>query len=339
MKNILVTGGAGFIGSNFVRYMLNKYRNYNIINYDKLTYAGNIRNLVGVDKYKNYKFIKADICNYKKLDDTFKSEKIDNVIHFAAESHVDKSILDPFSFVKTNVLGTLNLLEVSRKNWKNDYKGKLFHHISTDEVFGSAEDGLFFNEKTPYDPHSPYSASKASSDHFVRAYFDTYDLPIKISNCSNNYGPFQFPEKFIPLIINNIINKKELPIYGDGQNIRDWIHVYDHADALDLIFHKGLIGETYLVGANDQRKNIEIVNIITDFADLLLQRENGSSKDLIRFVEDRPGHDKRYAIDTEKIYSQLGWKPKINLKNGIKKTIEWYIENKKWIDYSLKKNI
>ncbi|MEC8615601.1 MAG: dTDP-glucose 4,6-dehydratase [Bacteroidota bacterium] len=339
MKNILVTGGAGFIGSNFVRYMLNKYSNYNIINYDKLTYAGNIRNLVGVDKYKNYKFIKADICDYKKLDDTFKSEKIDSVIHFAAESHVDKSILDPFSFVKTNVLGTLNLLEVSRKNWKNDYKGKLFHHISTDEVFGSAEDGLFFNEKTPYDPHSPYSASKASSDHFVRAYFDTYDLPIKISNCSNNYGPFQFPEKFIPLIINNIINKKELPIYGDGQNIRDWIHVYDHVDALDLIFHKGLIGETYLVGANDQRKNIEIVNIITDFADLLLQRENGSSKDLIRFVEDRPGHDKRYAIDTEKIYSQLGWKPKINLKNGIKKTIEWYIENKKWIDYSLKKNI
>ena len=339
MKNILVTGGAGFIGSNFVRYMLNKYSNYNIINYDKLTYAGNIRNLVGVDKYKNYKFIKADICNYKKLDDTFKSEKIDSVIHFAAESHVDKSILDPFSFVKTNVLGTLNLLDVSRKNWKNDYKGKLFHHISTDEVFGSAEDGLFFNEKTPYDPHSPYSASKASSDHFVRAYFDTYDLPIKISNCSNNYGPFQFPEKFIPLIIYNIINKKELPIYGDGQNIRDWIHVYDHADALDLIFHKGLIGETYLVGANDQRKNIEIVNIITDFADLLLQRENGSSKDLIRFVEDRPGHDKRYAIDTEKIYSQLGWKPKINLKNGIKKTIEWYIENKKWIDYSLKKNI
>ena len=339
MKNILVTGGAGFIGSNFIRYMLNKYRNYNIINYDKLTYAGNIRNLVGVDKYKNYKFIKADICNYKKLDDTFKSEKIDNVIHFAAESHVDKSILDPFSFVKTNVLGTLNLLEVSRKNWKNDYNGKLFHHISTDEVFGSAEDGLFFNEKTPYDPHSPYSASKASSDHFVRAYFDTYDLPIKISNCSNNYGPFQFPEKFIPLIINNIINKKELPIYGDGQNIRDWIHVYDHADALDLIFHKGLIGETYLVGANDQRKNIEIVNIITDFADVLLQRENGSSKDLIRFVDDRPGHDKRYAIDTEKIYSQLGWKPKINLMNGIKKTIEWYIENKKWIDYSLKKNI
>mgnify|MGYP001226322387 FL=1 len=339
MKNILVTGGAGFIGSNFVRYMLNKYSNYNIINYDKLTYAGNIRNLVGVDKYKNYKFIKADICNYKKLDDTFKSEKIDNVIHFAAESHVDKSILDPFSFVKTNVLGTLNLLEVSRKNWKNDYNGKLFHHISTDEVFGSADDGLFFNEKTPYDPHSPYSASKASSDHFVRAYFDTYDLPIKISNCSNNYGPFQFPEKFIPLIINNIINKKELPIYGDGQNIRDWIHVYDHADALDLIFHKGLIGETYLVGANDQRKNIEIVNIITNFADVLLQRDNGSSKDLIRFVEDRPGHDKRYAIDTKKIYSQLGWKPKINLKNGIKKTIEWYIENKKWIDYSLKKNI
>ena len=339
MKNILVTGGAGFIGSNYVRYMLNKYSNYNIINYDKLTYAGNIRNLVGVDKYNNYKFIKADICNYKKLDDTFKSEKIDNVIHFAAESHVDKSIIDPFSFVKTNVLGTLNLLEVSRKNWKKDYNGKLFHHISTDEVFGSAEDGLFFNEKTPYDPHSPYSASKASSDHFVRAYFDTYGLPVKISNCSNNYGPFQFPEKFIPLIINNIINKKELPIYGDGQNIRDWIHVHDHADALDLIFHKGLIGETYLVGANEQRKNIEIVNIIADFADVLLQRENGSSKDLIRFVEDRPGHDKRYAINTKKIYSQLGWKPKINLMNGIKKTIEWYIENKKWIDYSLKKNI
>ena len=339
MKNILVTGGAGFIGSNFIRYMLNKYSQYNIVNYDKLTYAGNIRNLVGFERCKNYKFVKADICNYDALDNIFKSEKIDNVIHFAAESHVDKSILDPFSFVKTNVIGTLNLLEVSRKNWKNDYNGKLFYHISTDEVFGSAEDGLFFNEKTPYDPHSPYSASKASSDHFVRAYLDTYDLPIKISNCSNNYGPFQFPEKFIPLIINNIINKKELPIYGDGQNIRDWIHVYDHVDALDLIFHKGLIGETYLVGANDQRKNIEIVNIITDFADVLLQREIGSSKDLIRFVEDRPGHDKRYAIDTKKIFSQLGWKPKINLENGIKKTIEWYIGNKKWIDYSLKKNI
>ena len=339
MKNILVTGGAGFIGSNFIRYMLNKYGQYNIVNYDKLTYAGNIRNLVGFDKCKNYKFVKADICNYKLLDNIFKSEKIDNVIHFAAESHVDKSILDPFSFVKTNVIGTINLLEVSRKNWKNDYNDKLFHHISTDEVFGSAEDGLFFNEKTPYDPHSPYSASKASSDHFVRAYFDTYDLPIKISNCSNNYGPFQFPEKFIPLIINNIINKKELPIYGDGQNIRDWIHVFDHAEALDSIFHKGLIGETYLVGANDQKKNIEIVNIIIDLADRLLKRENGSSKDLISFVKDRPGHDKRYAIDTKKILGQLGWKPKINLENGIKKTIEWYIKNKKWIDYSLKKNI
>ena len=339
MKNILVTGGAGFIGSNFIRYMLNKYSYYNIINYDKLTYAGNIRNLVGVDKYKNYKFIKADICNYKKLDDTFKSEKIDNVIHFAAESHVDKSILDPFSFVKTTVIGTLNLLEVSKKYWEGNFNGKLFHHISTDEVFGSVEDGLFFNEKTPYDPHSPYSASKASSDHFVRAYFDTYNLPVKISNCSNNYGPFQFPEKFIPLIINNIINKKELPIYGDGQNIRDWIHVFDHAEALDLIFHKGLIGETYLVGANDQRKNIEIVNIIINSADILLKRENGSSKDLIRFVDDRPGHDKRYAIDSKKILSQLGWKPRINLENGIKKTIEWYIKNKKWIDYSLKKNI
>ena len=339
MKNILVTGGAGFIGSNFIRYMLNKYGQYNIVNYDKLTYAGNIRNLVGFDKCKNYKFVKADICNYKLLDNIFKSEKINNVIHFAAESHVDKSILDPFSFVKTNVIGTINLLEVSRKNWKNDYNDKLFHHISTDEVFGSAEDGLFFNEKTPYDPHSPYSASKASSDHFVRAYFDTYDLPIKISNCSNNYGPFQFPEKFIPLIINNIINKKELPIYGDGQNIRDWIHVFDHAEALDSIFHKGLIGETYLVGANDQKKNIEIVNIIIDLADRLLKRENGSSKDLISFVKDRPGHDKRYAIDTKKILGQLGWKPKINLENGIKKTIEWYIKNKKWIDYSLKKNI
>ena len=339
MKNILVTGGAGFIGSNFIRYMLNKYSNYNIINYDKLTYAGNIRNLVGVDKYKNYKFIKADICNYKKLDDTFKSEKIDKVIHFAAESHVDKSILDPFSFVKTNVIGTLNLLEVSKKHWKDNFNGKLFHHISTDEVFGSAEDGLFFNEKTPYDPHSPYSASKASSDHFVRAYFDTYNLPIKISNCSNNYGPFQFPEKFIPLIINNVINKKKIPIYGDGQNIRDWIHVFDHAEALDLIFHKGLVGETYLVGANDQRKNIEIVNIIINSADKLLKRENGSSKDLIRFVDDRPGHDKRYAIDHKKILSQLGWKPKINFENGINKTIEWYVKNKKWIDYSLEKNI
>ena len=253
MKNILVTGGAGFIGSNFIRYMLNKYKKYKIINYDKLTYAGNIRNLEGVDKYKNYKFIKADICDYNKLDNIFKFEKIDNVIHFAAESHVDKSILDPLSFVKTNVIGTLNLLEVSKKNWKSNYKGKLFHHISTDEVFGSVKEG-FFDENTPYDPHSTYSASKASSDHFVRAYFDTYNLPVKISNCSNNYGPYQFPEKFIPLVINNIINKKELPIYGDGQNVRDWIHVFDHAEALDLIFHKGLIGETYLVGANDQKK-------------------------------------------------------------------------------------
>ena len=230
------------------------------------------------------------------------------------------------------MLGTLNLLEVSRKNWKNDYNGKLFHHISTDEVFGSAEDGLFFNEKTPYDPHSPYSASKASSDHFVRAYFDTYDLPVKISNCSNNYGPFQFPEKFIPLIINNIINKKELPIYGDGQNIRDWIYVFDHAEALDLIFHKGLIGETYLVGANDQRKNIELVNIIINSADILLKRENGSSKDLIRFVDDRPGHDKRYAIDASKINSELGWEPSLQFEEGLNKTVDWYMNNQLWLD-------
>ena len=336
MKNILVTGGAGFIGSNFIRYMLNKYKKYKIINYDKLTYAGNIRNLEGVDKYKNYKFIKADICDYNKLDNIFKFEKIDNVIHFAAESHVDKSILDPLSFVKTNVIGTLNLLEVSKKNWKSNYKGKLFHHISTDEVFGSVKEG-FFDENTPYDPHSPYSASKASSDHFVRAYFDTYNLPVKISNCSNNYGPYQFPEKFIPLVINNIINKKELPIYGDGQNVRDWIHVFDHAEALDLIFHKGLIGETYLVGANDQKKNIEIVNIIINTADKLLLRQNGFSRNLIRFVEDRPGHDKRYAINSKKISNQLGWKPKITFEHGILKTIEWYIKNKKWIEYSLNK--
>ena len=336
MKNILVTGGAGFIGSNFIRYMLNKYKKYKIINYDKLTYAGNIRNLEGVDKYKNYKFIKADICDYNKLDNIFKFEKIDNVIHFAAESHVDKSILDPLSFVKTNVIGTLNLLEVSKKNWKSNYKGKLFHHISTDEVFGSIKEG-FFDENTPYDPHSPYSASKASSDHFVRAYFDTYNLPVKISNCSNNYGPYQFPEKFIPLVINNIINKKELPIYGDGQNVRDWIHVFDHAEALDLIFHKGLIGETYLVGANDQKKNIEIVNIIINTADKLLLRQNGFSRNLIRFVEDRPGHDKRYAINSKKISNHLGWKPKITFEHGILKTIEWYIKNKKWIEYSLNK--
>jgi len=336
MKNILVTGGAGFIGSNFIRYMLNKYKKYKIINYDKLTYAGNIRNLEGVDKYKNYKFIKADICDYNKLDNIFKFEKIDNVIHFAAESHVDKSILDPLSFVKTNVIGTLNLLEVSKKNWKSNYKGKLFHHISTDEVFGSVKEG-FFDENTPYDPHSPYSASKASSDHFVRAYFDTYNLPVKISNCSNNYGPYQFPEKFIPLVINNIINKKELPIYGDGQNVRDWIHVFDHAEALDLIFHKGLIGETYLVGANDQKKNIEIVNIIINTADKLLLRQNGFSRNLIRFVEDRPGHDKRYAINSKKISNHLGWKPKITFEHGILKTIEWYIKNKKWIEYSLNK--
>ena len=336
MKNILVTGGAGFIGSNFIRYMLNKYKKYKIINYDKLTYAGNIRNLEGVDKYKNYKFIKADICDYNKLDNIFKFEKIDNVIHFAAESHVDKSILDPLSFVKTNVIGTLNLLEISKKNWKSNYKGKLFHHISTDEVFGSVKEG-FFDENTPYDPHSPYSASKASSDHFVRAYFDTYNLPVKISNCSNNYGPYQFPEKFIPLVINNIINKKELPIYGDGQNVRDWIHVFDHAEALDLIFHKGLIGETYLVGANDQKKNIEIVNIIINTADKLLLRQNGFSRNLIRFVEDRPGHDKRYAINSKKISNHLGWKPKITFEHGILKTIEWYIKNKKWIEYSLNK--
>ncbi len=336
MKNILVTGGAGFIGSNFIRYMLNKYKKYKIINYDKLTYAGNIRNLEGVDKYKNYKFIKADICDYNKLDNIFKFEKIDNVIHFAAESHVDKSILDPLSFVKTNVIGTLNLLEVSKKNWKSNYKGKLFHHISTDEVFGSVKEG-FFDENTPYDPHSPYSASKASSDHFVRAYFDTYNLPVKISNCSNNYGPYQFPEKFIPLVINNIINKKELPIYGDGQNVRDWIHVFDHSEALDLIFHKGLIGETYLVGANDQKKNIEIVNIIINTADKLLLRQNGFSRNLIRFVEDRPGHDKRYAINSKKISNHLGWKPKITFEHGILKTIEWYIKNKKWIEYSLNK--
>lgn len=345
---ILVTGGAGFIGSHVIKKLLQNKENV-VFNLDKMGYASSTYML---DKLINenssissnqYKFLNIDLSSKPETEKAIEEARPNLIMHLAAESHVDRSIDGPEEFIKSNIVGTFNLLESARNFWSrlnSDEKDNFrFHHISTDEVFGSLGDSGSFSEETPYDPRSPYSASKASSDHLVRAWYHTYSLPIIISNCSNNYGPFQFPEKFIPLIIYNIINKKELPIYGDGQNIRDWIHVYDHADALDLIFHKGLIGETYLVGANDQRKNIEIVNIITDFADLLLQRENGSSKDLIRFVEDRPGHDKRYAIDTEKIYSQLGWKPKINLKNGIKKTIEWYIENKKWIDYSLKKNI
>ncbi len=332
MKNILITGGAGFIGSHVTRFFVSNYKHYNIVNIDNLTYAGNLNNLVDIKNNPNYKFIKADICDFDNIRDIFKNHDITHVIHLAAESHVDRSILDPFSFARTNVFGTLSLLQAAKEFWGNELDDKLFYHVSTDEVYGSLGKTGHFNELSKYDPHSPYSASKASSDHFVRSFSDTYNLPVIISNCSNNYGPNQFPEKLIPLFINNIINKKPLPIYGNGENIRDWLYVKDHASAIDLIFHKGNLSETYNIGGFNEWKNIDLINVIIKTTDSLLGRKEGSSNKLIQYVKDRAGHDLRYAINANKIKKELGWSPSLQFEEGIKKTITWYIENSKWLE-------
>ena len=337
MKTILVTGGAGFIGSNLIRFLVNKYKNYKVINFDLLTYAGNLENLNDINSKKNYLFIKGNISKNNDLKKVFNSYKIDIVINLAAESHVDRSILNPLSFVKTNVIGTVKLLEMVKNNWKKDYSDKLFYHISTDEVFGSLSSKGFFNENSKYEPNSPYSASKASSDHFVRSYLKTYNIPSIISNCSNNYGPYQFPEKLIPLVINNILKNIEIPIYGNGENIRDWLYVDDHIRAIDLIINKGKIGENYLIGGFNELKNIDLVKKIIETTDKLLGQKPGSSKSLISFVKDRPGHDVRYAIDSSKIISDLGWKPMIKFEDGILKTVKWYLENKKWVELVTRK--
>ena len=331
-RNILVTGGAGFIGSHLVRLLVNKYSAYHIINMDLLTYAGNLENLKDIEHKENYSFVKCDICDYKKVKQVFVDYKIDSIIHLAAESHVDRSIVDPFSFAQTNVMGTLSLLQAAKSYWENNFKNKLFYHISTDEVYGSLSDEGFFTEKTNYDPHSPYSASKASSDHFVRAFSDTYGLPIVISNCSNNYGSFQFPEKLIPLFINNIVNNKPLPVYGKGENVRDWLFVKDHAVAIDVIFHKGKLNETYNIGGFNEWKNIDLIKVIIKTVDKMLGRDEGTSDKLITYVTDRAGHDLRYAIDSTKLKNELGWEPSLQFEEGIEKTVKWYLDNKEWMD-------
>ena len=330
--NILVTGGAGFIGSHLVRLLVNKYPAYHIINMDVLTYAGNLENLKDIEHKENYSFVKCDICDYDKVKQVFVDYQIDSVIHLAAESHVDRSIKDPFSFAQTNVMGTLSLLQAAKEYWNGKFTGKLFYHVSTDEVYGSLENTGYFTEKTSYDPHSPYSASKASSDHFVRAFSDTFDLPIVISNCSNNYGSYQFPEKLIPLFINNIVNNKLLPVYGKGENVRDWLFVNDHARAIDVIFHKGKLGDTYNIGGFNEWKNIDLIKVMIKTVDRMLGRDEGSSDKLITYVKDRAGHDLRYAIDSSKLKNELGWEPSLQFEEGIEKTVKWYLNNKKWMD-------
>jgi dTDP-glucose 4,6-dehydratase len=332
MRNILVTGGAGFIGSHLVRLLVNKYPDYHIINMDVLTYAGNLENLKDIENKENYTFVKCDICDVEKVNQVFKKYQIDSVIHLAAESHVDRSIKDPFSFARTNVMGTLSLLQAAKQHWNGNFTNKLFYHVSTDEVYGSLGEEGFFTEITAYDPHSPYSASKASSDHFVRAFADTYGLPVVISNCSNNYGSYQFPEKLIPLFINNIVNNKPLPVYGKGENVRDWLFVNDHARAIDVIFHDGKLGETYNIGGFNEWKNIDLIKVMIKTVDRLLGREEGASDKLITYVTDRAGHDLRYAIDSTKLKKELGWEPSLQFEEGIEKTVKWYLENQEWLN-------
>lgn len=331
-KTILVTGGAGFIGSHLVRLLVNKYPNYFIINLDKLTYAGNLANLQDIEDAENYMFIKGDIVDADFMFKLFGEHKIDAVIHLAAESHVDRSIVNPNEFIFTNIVGTANLLNAAKHSWSNNFDGKLFYHVSTDEVYGSLGETGFFVEETAYDPRSPYSASKASSDHLVRAYHHTFGLPILISNCSNNYGSFQFPEKLIPLFINNIKNNKPLPVYGKGENIRDWLWVEDHARAIDTIFHNARIGETYNIGGHNEWTNIALIKLLCEIMDNKLGRNSGESEKLISYVKDRAGHDLRYAIDSTKLQKELGWKPSLKFEEGLEKTVEWYLSNSEWLD-------
>ena len=332
MKKLLITGGAGFIGSHVVRLFVNKYPDYQICNVDFLTYAGNLENLADVENQPNYRFIRADITDPQAMQQVFQEVRPDAVIHLAAESHVDRSIKDPMAFIYTNVVGTVNLLNAARELWQDKRDDHLFYHVSTDEVYGSLDHGGFFVEDTSYDPKSPYSASKASSDHFVRAYHNTYGLPVVVSNCSNNYGPNHFPEKLIPLCIHNIKNNKPLPVYGKGENVRDWLYVEDHARAIDVIFHRGTVGDTYNIGGFNEWKNIDIVRLLCQTMDRKLQREPGTSEQLITFVKDRAGHDLRYAIDASKLTNELGWKPSLQFEEGIEKTIDWYLANEAWLD-------
>src|SRR4030095_14388513 len=338
-KVIAVTGGAGFIGSHVIRLFVNKYPAYHIVNLDALTYAGNLENLRDIEQKNNYTFERADITDQARIEELFQQYNFDAIIHLAAESHVDRSIADPLAFVKTNVLGTATLLTVCRKFWslikpdKNNFDGKLFYHVSTDEVYGSLGKDGFFTESTAYDPRSPYSASKASSDHFVMAYHHTYGLPVKLSNCSNNYGSHHFPEKLIPLMINNIKNNKPLPVYGKGENVRDWLYVDDHARAIDVIFHKGRVGEKYNVGGFNEWKNIDLVHLLCKIMDNKLGRAEGTSENLITYVKDRPGHDLRYAIDASKLNKELGWEPSLQFEEGLEKTVDWYLENQQWVKH------
>ncbi len=333
MKNLLITGGAGFIGSHLVRRFVRRYPQYHIVNLDALTYAGNLENLSDIEDQENYTFVKGDICDRELLESLFEKYKFDGVLHCAAESHVDRSIADPLAFIQTNIVGTANLLQTAKKHWAGHYEGKLFYHISTDEVYGSLEmGGGFFTETTPYDPRSPYSASKASSDHLVRAFHHTYGLPVVISNCSNNYGPNQFPEKLVPLFINNIRHNRPLPVYGEGINVRDWLYVEDHCAAIDVIFHKGRHGETYNIGGHNEWRNIDLIRLLIKLMDQKLGRPEGTSTQLITYVKDRAGHDLRYAIDAGKLKNELGWVPSLQFEEGLSKTIDWYLQNQTWLD-------